>query len=93
VYEFVFVSDVHINTLVKICDLILLIPASSPKLIIETGTSSLLSLPPESSQVHRILHNTTQSELKQQHHSMLLFLYLYWKWAVVSVNQLALIEI
>ena len=93
VYELLFISDVHTNSCCLICYTILLIPTSSPKLIVVPGTFSWLSLAPETSQVHRIWphHYTVWTETAALQHASCSCSFIV-KWAVVSVNHFALIE-
>jgi len=86
--------EIHILTpVLQICNIILLIQASSHKLIVVPGTSSWLSSAPESSQVHRILphHYTVWTETAASQHASCSCSFIG-KWAVVSVNHFALIE-
>ena len=91
--NFVFIWDAHINTCLLICDVISVIQAASPKLIVVPGASSWLLSAPESSQVHRILshHYTVRTDTAASQPASCPCSAIG-KWAVVSVKHFALIQ-
>ena len=93
VWDFCLLEMYILTPVFKICYIILLIPASSRKLIVITGTSSWLSSAPECSQLHRILphHYTVWTQTATSQHASCSCSFIR-KWAVVSVNHFALIE-
>ena len=90
VYELLFISDVHTNSCCLICYTILLIPTSSPKLIVVPGTFSWLSLAPETSQVHRIWphHYTVWTETAALQHASCSCSFLWSELLSVSITLL-----